>query len=259
MLIHPQFDPAANRIGSFAIHWYGLMYAVGFIGAWLLAIYRAKKPNSGWTIDEVSDLLFYTALGVILGGRVGYMLFYDLPNFLSHPWIVFQVWQGGMSFHGGLLGVLFAFYLFSRKTGKHFFDITDFASPLVPIGLATGRIGNFINGELWGRITDVPWAMVFPLVDSVPRHPSQIYQLLGEGVLLGIAIWIYAGKPRRVGQISGFFLLGYGICRFLAEYAREPDSFLGLLGLGLSMGQWLCMPMILFGICLMTAFKSKSK
>ena len=162
MLLYPSINPIAFSLGPLKVHWYGLMYAVGFIGAWLLASYRAKKPNSGWTVDEVSDLLFYTALGVILGGRVGYMLFYDLGNFLSHPWIIFQVWQGGMSFHGGLLGVLIAFYLYSRKTGKHFFDITDFAAPFVPIGLGAGRIGNFINGELWGRVTDVPWAMIFP-------------------------------------------------------------------------------------------------
>ena len=164
-----------------------------------------------------------------------------------------------MSFHGGLLGVLLALYWFAKKRNTTFFVVSDLVAPLVPFGLAFGRLGNFINGELWGRPSDLPWAMVFPMVDSIPRHPSQIYQLLGEGVLLGAVLWIYSSRQHRVGQISGLFLLGYGVCRFLAEYAREPDAFLGLLGLGLSMGQWLCVPMILFGIYLMTSFKSKSR
>ncbi|OIZ99927.1 prolipoprotein diacylglyceryl transferase, partial [Rickettsiella grylli] len=211
MLIYPTINPIAFSLGPLKVHWYGLMYAFGFIGAWLLAIYRAKKPNSGWTTDEVSDLLFYAALGVILGGRVGYMLFYDLGNFLSHPWIIFQIWQGGMSFHGGLLGVLFAFYWFARKTGKPFFDIADFSAPLVPLGLGAGRIGNFINGELWGQITEVPWGMVFPHAGGLPRHPSQLYEFFFEGVVLFVILWIYSSKKRPRGTISAWFAILYGL------------------------------------------------
>jgi phosphatidylglycerol:prolipoprotein diacylglycerol transferase len=176
--------------------------------------------------------------------------------YLSHPLDILKIWEGGMSFHGGLLGVLLALLWFARKHKTHFFVVSDLVAPLVPFGLAFGRLGNFINGELWGRPTDLPWAMVFPLVDALPRHPSQIYQLLGEGVLLGIVLWMYASKPRRVGQVSGLFLLGYGLCRFLAEFAREPDAFLGLLGLGLSMGQWLSVPMIIFGFYLVMRSKN---
>jgi len=172
---------------------------------------------------------------------------------------ILKIWEGGMSFHGGLLGVLAALYWFAKKRKTTFLVVSDLVAPLVPFGLAFGRLGNFINGELWGRPTDLPWATVFPLVDSIPRHPSQIYQLLAEGILLGIILWIYSSKPRRLGQVSGLFLLGYGVCRFLAEYAREPDAFLGLLGLGLSMGQWLCVPMILLGIYLMTFSKTKAE
>jgi len=254
MLIHPQFDPAAIRIGSFAIHWYGLMYLMAFAQFLLLGRVRIQTPRYqalGWTYKDLEDLLFAGVLGVVLGGRIGYTMFYMPSFYLSHPLSIFKIWEGGMSFHGGLLGVLIALLWFAKKKNTQFFVVSDLVAPLVPFGLAFGRLGNFINGELWGRPTDLPWAMIFPLVDSVPRHPSQIYQLLGEGVLLGVVLWIYASKPRRVGQISGLFLLGYGLCRFLAEYAREPDAFLGLLGLGLSMGQWLCVPMIVFGIYLM--------
>ena len=262
MLIHPQFDPAAIRIGSFAIHWYGLMYLMAFAQFLLLGRLRiraARYQALGWTYKDLEDLLFAGVLGVVLGGRLGYTLFYMPGYYLTHPLDILKVWQGGMSFHGGLLGVLLTLYWFAKKRNTTFFVVSDLVAPLVPFGLMFGRLGNFINGELWGRPTDLPWAMVFPMVDNIPRHPSQIYQLLGEGVLLGTVLWIYSSKQRRVGQVSGLFLLGYGICRFLAEYAREPDAFLGLLGLGLSMGQWLCVPMILFGIYLMTAFQSKSK
>jgi len=171
---------------------------------------------------------------------------------------IFKIWEGGMSFHGGLLGVLLALLWFAYRRKVSFFVVSDLVAPLVPFGLAFGRLGNFINGELWGRPTDLPWAMVFPMVDSIPRHPSQIYQLLGEGISLGIVLWLYSSKSRRVGQISGLFLLGYGLCRFLAEFAREPDAFLGLLGLGLSMGQWLSVPMILFGIYLIVRTNPKN-
>ena len=192
MLLYPSINPIAFNVGPLKVHWYGLMYALGFIGAWLLANYRAKKPNSAWTTDQVSDLLFYAALGVILGGRIGYMLFYDLANFLAQPWTIIQIWQGGMSFHGGLLGVLLALYVYSRKTGIAFFAITDFVAPLVPIGLATGRIGNFINGELWGRISHVPWAMVFPHAGGLPRHPLQLYVFFFEGMALFVIFWFYS-------------------------------------------------------------------
>jgi phosphatidylglycerol---prolipoprotein diacylglyceryl transferase len=259
MLIHPQFDPAAIRIGSFAIHWYGLMYLMAFAQFLLLGRLRIRATRYqalGWTYKDLEDLLFAGVLGVVLGGRLGYTLFYMPGYYLTHPLDILKVWQGGMSFHGGLLGVLLALYWFAKKRNTTFFVVSDLVAPLVPFGLMFGRLGNFINGELWGRPSDLPWAMVFPMVDNIPRHPSQIYQLLGEGVLLGVVLWIYSSKQRRVGQVSGLFLLGYGICRFLAEYAREPDAFLGLLGLGLSMGQWLCVPMILFGIYLMLHLKN---
>ena len=254
MLMHPQFDPVAIQLGPLAIHWYGLMYLLAFAQFLILGRMRVQQEpflSLKWSFKDVEDILFWGVVGVILGGRLGYVLFYMPDFYLSNPLNIFKVWEGGMSLHGGLLGVLIALLWFAKKKNTQFFVVSDLVAPLVPFGLAFGRLGNFINGELWGRPTDLPWAMIFPMVDSVPRHPSQIYQLLGEGVLLGVVLWIYASKPRRVGQISGLFLLGYGLCRFLAEYAREPDAFLGLLGLGLSMGQWLCVPMIVFGIYLM--------
>ena len=261
MLIHPQFDPAAIRIGSFAIHWYGLMYLMAFAQFLLLGRIRIRTPryqNLGWTFKDLEDLLFAGVLGVVLGGRIGYTLFYMPDYYLSHPLSIFKIWEGGMSFHGGLLGVLLALYWFAKKRHTTFLVVSDLVAPLVPFGLAFGRLGNFINGELWGRPTDLPWATVFPLVDNIPRHPSQIYQMFAEGILLGIILWVYSSKPRHLGRVSGLFLLGYGVCRFLTEYAREPDAFLGLLGLGLSMGQWLCVPMILLGIYLMTFSKTKA-
>ena len=262
MLMHPEFDPAAIRIGSFAIHWYGLMYLLAF-GQFLLLgrlrIRASRYQSLGWSYKDLEDLLFAGVLGVVLGGRLGYCLFYMPGYYLVHPLSIFKIWEGGMSFHGGLLGVLLALFWFAYRRKVSFFVVSDLVAPLVPFGLAFGRLGNFINGELWGRPTDLPWAMVFPMVDSIPRHPSQIYQLVGEGICLGIVLWIYSSKPRRVGQVSGLFLLGYGICRFLAEFAREPDSFLGLLGLGLSMGQWLSVPMILFGIYLIVRVHPKNQ
>jgi phosphatidylglycerol:prolipoprotein diacylglycerol transferase len=261
MLIHPQFDPAAIRIGSFAIHWYGLMYLLAFAQFLLLGRIRIRAPQYqalGWTYKDLEDLLFAGVLGVVLGGRIGYTLFYMPGFYLAHPLDILKIWEGGMSFHGGLLGVLLALLWFANRQKTRFFVVSDLVAPLVPFGLAFGRLGNFINGELWGRPTDLPWAMIFPMVDNLPRHPSQIYQFLGEGITLGIVLWIYASKPRKTGQVSGLFLLGYGICRFLAEFAREPDAFLGLLGLGLSMGQWLSMPMIFFGIYLIVRVNAKN-
>jgi phosphatidylglycerol---prolipoprotein diacylglyceryl transferase len=254
MLIHPQIDPVAIQIGSFGVHWYGLMYLLAFVQFMLLGRLCIKRPYyqaMGWTTKDLEDLLFAGVLGVVLGGRIGYSLFYMPEFYLANPLSILKVWEGGMSFHGGLLGVILAMVWFARRKKASFWTVSDLVAPLVPFGLAFGRFGNFINGELWGRPSDFPWAMVFPMVDAIPRHPSQIYQLLLEGVLLGLVLWAYAQKPRRLGQVSGLFLLGYGICRFLVEFAREPDAFLGLLGLGLSMGQWLSIPMILFGIYLL--------
>jgi phosphatidylglycerol:prolipoprotein diacylglycerol transferase len=228
-----------------------LLAFVQFIVLGRLCIQRPYYQAMGWTSKDLEDLLFAGVLGVVLGGRIGYSLFYMPEFYLANPLNILKVWEGGMSFHGGLLGVILAMVWFARSKKTSFWTVSDLVAPLVPFGLAFGRLGNFINGELWGRPTELPWAMVFPLVDAIPRHPSQIYQLLFEGVLLGLVLWVYARKPRRLGQVSGLFLLGYGICRFLVEFAREPDAFLGLLGLGFSMGQWLSIPMILFGIYLM--------
>jgi phosphatidylglycerol:prolipoprotein diacylglycerol transferase len=260
MLTHPQFNPVAldlTRIGlPLQIHWYGLTYLVAFGLFLFLAARRVKLPwfaRAGWTRRDVEDLLFYGVVGVVLGGRLGYVLFYKPGYYASHLTEVVAVWKGGMSFHGGLLGVVVAMALFARMRQRPFWQITDLIAPCVPLGLASGRIGNFINGELWGREAEpsLPWAMVFPQSGlPIPRHPSQIYQFLLEGVLLFILLWIYARKPRGTGQVSGAFLVGYGLFRFIAEYFREPDSFLGLLALNMSMGQWLCVPMVLFGAVL---------
>ena len=254
MLIHPQFDPVALQLGPLAIHWYGLMYLAGFITfLWLgrkrIALLKEPQINA----KVLDDLLFYGVLGVILGGRLGYVLFYKAGYYFSHPMEIFAVWQGGMSFHGGFLGVLVAMAWFAHKHQLRWLQLTDFIAPLVPPGLAFGRLGNFINGELWGRPTDVPWAMIFPKADNVPRHPSQLYEFALEGVLLFALLWIYARKPRPLGAVSGLFLIGYGSLRFLVEFTREPDDFLGLLSLGMSMGQWLSLPMVAAGV-LLTVF-----
>ncbi|HQR51470.1 MAG TPA: prolipoprotein diacylglyceryl transferase [Methylophilaceae bacterium] len=249
MLTHPQFDPVAIHLGPFGIHWYGLMYLTGFLAfLWLGKLRIRQQPDWGWSERELDDMLFYGALGVILGGRLGYVLFYQPGQFLAHPADILKVWQGGMSFHGGFLGVLAAMWLFARKTGKRWLAIMDFVAPMVPIGLGAGRLGNFINGELWGKPTDLPWGMVFPQVDALPRHPSQLYEFGLEGVLLFALLWWYSSKPRPTGAVSALFLIGYGTSRFLVEFARQPDSFLGPLALGMSMGQWLSLPMVLAGI-----------
>ncbi len=256
MLIHPEFDPVALQLGPLAIRWYGLMYLLAFAAFYLLGRWRVTRthhgPATGLKPSDVEDLLFHGVLGVVLGGRLGYVLFYKPAYYLQHPLEVFAVWQGGMAFHGGLVGVLVACAWFARRRGLPFLVLMDFVAPLVPIGLATGRLGNFINGELWGRATDLPWAMVFPQSGSpVPRHPSQLYQFAGEGLLLFALVWWFSSRPRPVGRVSGLFLLGYGTLRFLAEFAREPDAFLGLLAGGLSMGQLLSLPMVAGGLWLL--------
>ena len=251
MLVHPNFDPVAVSLGPIAIRWYGLMYLVGFAVSYGLGRLRIARALSGRvTVSTLDDLLFFCVLGVVLGGRLGYVLFYKPAYYFSHPLEVFAVWQGGMSFHGGFLGVLLAIGWVARKHALGWIELTDFFAPLAPLALAAGRIGNFINGELYGRVTEVPWGMVFhsPGAGPLPRHPSQLYQFALEGVLLFVILWIYASKPRPAGALVGAFLLGYGTFRFTAEYFREPDDFLGLLALNLSMGQWLSAPMIALGI-----------
>jgi len=265
MLIHPQFDPVALQLGPLAIHWYGITYLVAFGLFIFLANQRLKQAQYADTAlrarfneQSVEDLLFYGAVGVVLGGRIGYCLFYKPMEYLSQPWEIFAVWHGGMSFHGGMLGVILAMGLFARQKKLPWLWLTDFIAPCVPTGLAAGRVGNFINGELWGRIADpqLPWAMVFPQSGAlIPRHPSQIYQFLLEGLLLFVVLWFFARKPRPIGAVSGVFLMGYGTLRFIAEYFREPDAFLGLLGGGLSMGQWLCVPMVIMGLGMLVAAK----
>lgn len=251
MLQHPQFDPVALQVGPLAIHWYGLMYLIGFASAWLLGRWRIKRGLSRVTMTEFEDMLFLCMIGVIVGGRLGYVLFYKADYFLANPLHALYLWEGGMSFHGGLLGVIGALWLFSRRRGYRFLELGDLLAPLVPLGLAAGRMGNFINGELWGRATDLPWGMIFPAArDGIARHPSQLYQFALEGILLFVVLWVYSAKKRAVGQVSAVFLMGYGVARFIAEWAREPDAFLGLLAGGLSMGQWLSLPMIVAGAVL---------
>lgn len=251
MLMYPEFDPVALQIGPLKVHWYGIMYLIGFAGGWWLGTVQAKRPNSGWTSEQVSDMLFYVALGVVLGGRVGYTFFYGLDRFLADPLMIFRVWEGGMSFHGGFLGVMLAMWLFKRKHGKTFFDTMDFVAPCVTIGLGAGRLGNFINGELWGRVTDVPWGMVFPNAGPEPRHMSQLYQFLTEGVLLFLILWFFSRKPRPRMAVSGLFALCYGLFRFFTEFFRQPDAHMGdggFIAFGwLTQGQLLSFPMIILG------------
>jgi len=258
MLTHPQIDPVAIQLGPVAIHWYGLMYLVAFALFVLLARQRLKQPQfrhdsqSIWRPLDVDDVLFLGVLGAIVGGRLGYVLFYKPDYYLSHPIEAFAIWQGGMSFHGGFLGVVLAMVWFARTRGRRWLEVTDFIAPCVPTGLAAGRLGNFINGELWGRVADpsLPWGMVFQNAGALPRHPSQLYQFALEGVLLFVLLWLFAKRARPLGAVSAAFLVGYGSFRFIAEYFREPDSYLGLLTLGFSMGQWLSLPMIVLGLAL---------
>lgn len=244
------FDLGAFALGPFDFRWYGLMYLCGLAFAYWFGNRRARLRDD-WTQDEFSDLLFWGFIGLIVGGRVGYVLFYQFSRFLSDPLYLFDTGGGGMSFHGGLLGVLVVFWWFARRSGKTFLQIGDFIAPLVPIGLGLGRVGNFINGELWGRVSDVPWAMVFPYAGALPRHPSQLYQAALEGLLLFILLAWFSAKPRPRGAVGGLFLVGYGCARFVVEFFRQPDGHLGLLSLGMSMGQWLSLPMIVGGVLLM--------
>ena len=256
-LIHPVIDPIAIRIGPLAVHWYGLTYLAAFALFMLLGIrrlrhepYASMRGSAAWSRKDVEDILFLGVLGVILGGRLGYCLFYKPLHYLSHPLEIFYVWQGGMSFHGGMLGVIASMIWFARSRGRHWLEVADFVAPCVPTGLASGRVGNFINGELWGRVCspDLPWGMVFRGAGDLPRHPSQVYQFLLEGPLLFGVLWLFARKGPARGKVSALFLLGYGAQRFVVEFFREPDAHLGLLSLGMSMGQWLCVPMLLGGV-----------
>lgn len=252
MLVFPEFNPVAVSIGPLQVRWYGLMYLAGFIAFYLLGTRRAQAAWQKVGAAQVGDLLFYGVVGVIIGGRTGYVLFYHFAAFAADPLMLFRVWEGGMSFHGGLLGAAGAMLFFARKSGLRFLEVADFAAPLVPVGLGAGRVGNFINGELWGRATDLPWGMVFPMAGDVARHPSQLYELLLEGVVLFAVLWVYSAKPRAVGAVSGLFALLYGVMRFAAEFFREPDAHIGFIAWGwLTMGQLLSLPLIAVGAALM--------
>lgn len=261
MLVHPQIDPIALKLGPLAIHWYGLMYLLGFWGAWWLGTVRARQPHIAWPRERVSDLLFYIVMGVILGGRVGYTLFYNFSGWTQDPLVILRMWEGGMSFHGGLLGVIAAYFLFAWKNKLNVFDIADFAAPLIPVGLFTGRIGNFINGELWGAPTTLPWGMVFPGGGPDPRHPSMLYEAFLEGLVLLAILWWFGRKPRPRMAVSGLFLVGYALFRTLVEFVREPDAHIGYL-YGTSwftMGMQLCIPMWIAGAGMMIwAYRKKA-
>jgi phosphatidylglycerol:prolipoprotein diacylglycerol transferase len=241
MLVHPGFDPVAVKLGPLAVHWYGLMYLLGFLGFWWFGVRRAAQPHIKWPQEWVSDLLFYGVVGVILGGRLGYTLFYNLPGFVAEPLSILRIWEGGMSFHGGLIGVLVALGWFARMHNLRYFDVGDFAVPMIPLGLLTGRIGNFINGELWGAPTTLPWGMAFPAAGPEPRHPSMLYEAFLEGAVLFAILWWFARKPRPYMAVSGLFLLGYGVFRSLVEIVRLPDAHIGYL----AGTDWLTMGMVL--------------
>jgi phosphatidylglycerol:prolipoprotein diacylglycerol transferase len=256
MIAFPNIDPVAFSIGPLSIRWYALSYIAGLLFAfWYMkrlvtspALWEGRPAAA--SPAEIDDLFLSATLGVILGGRIGYVLFYDPAYFAAHPLDIVKLWQGGMSFHGGFLGVMLAMVFAARRHHIEYLRLMDFVAPLTPLGLAAGRLGNFINGELWGRPTDLPWGMVFRNAGDVPRHPSQLYEFALEGLTLFVVLWWFSSKPRPRGQVSALFLIGYGVLRFIAEFAREPDSFLGFLALGMTMGQWLCVPMILGGIAL---------
>jgi len=255
MLIHPNFDPVAVQLGPVPIHWYGLMYVCGFMGVYLLWSYRAKTypelAESKWNNEVISDLIFYGALGAVLGGRLGYVLFYKPAEYLTDPLEIFFINQGGMSFHGGLLGVIVALYWFSRRIKLSFLQVCDFVAPAAPLGLFFGRMGNFINQELWGKTTTLPWGMVFSNGGDLPRHPSMLYEAFLEGFLLLVVLWLVARQPRPAGVLSGLFLIGYSVSRILGEFVRVPDAHLNyLLFDWVTMGQILSLPMLLLGLFL---------
>jgi len=257
MFIAPDIDPIAISIGPLDVRWYGLMYFIGFLGGGLLGVYRARMPGSGWKGEEVWDLLFYIAIGTVVGGRLGYGLFYNTSYYLSQPWELLYVWSGGMSFHGGAIGVVVAAWLFARRTRRSLLMVTDFASPLVPLGLGVGRIGNFINQELWGRVTDLPWGVVFRDAGDLPRHPSQLYEAFLEGLVLFVLVWWFAGRNKVAGRTTGILMFGYAVARILVEFLREPDAHIGTVGFGwMTMGQVLSLPLLLIGALLL--FRSKS-
>lgn len=261
MLVHPDISPIAISLGPLKVHWYGIMYLIAFGSAWLLGRWRASHSNGVWTEQAVSDLVFYCVVGVIVGGRLGYMLFYSLPTLIDNPLSLLKVWQGGMSFHGGLLGVVVSMCWFGKRFNKSFFEVADFTAPLVPLGIAAGRIGNFINSELWGKVTSLPWGMVFKDVDNLPRHPSQLYEFLLEGMLLFTIVWLFSAKPRPLMAVSGVFGLCYGIFRFVLEFVRVPDPQYGYLAWNwLTMGQVLSIPLIIAsGLMLFFAYRSQPK
>ena len=253
MIEHPNFDPVALQLGPVSIHWYGIMYLLGFASIYLLAVYRAKKSETQgkWNDEQIGDLIFYGALGAVLGGRLGYILFYKFGDYIQQPLEIFKVWEGGMAFHGGLIGVIFAFWLFAKHQKRGLFEVADFVAPMIPVGLFFGRLGNFINQELWGKVTDLPWAMIFKGAGPLPRHPSMLYEAILEGVLLFIILWFYSARARKPGTVSGLFLCGYALFRFLVEFVREPDIHLGYLAFDwFTMGQLLSILMFILGLIL---------
>lgn len=251
-LIFPEIDPVAFSVGPLVVRWYALAYIAGFLGGWGLASVLVQRyaAHTKLTTVKLDDLLLYVVVGIILGGRVGYVLIYNLPYYFSNPADILQLWHGGMSFHGGLIGSLIGMWLYARKSGFKFLEMTDIAAAVTPIGIFFGRLANFVNGELFGRVTTSPFGMVFPMGGDMPRHPSQLYEAATEGLLLFVVLMLLATKRPtwdRYGLLSGVFLIGYGLSRFVVEFAREPDMQLGLLFMNMSMGQLLCLPMIAVG------------
>lgn len=249
MITYPNINPVALDLGVAKVHWYGLMYLFGFLAAWWIGNFRAKQKDSGWNKDQVSDVIFYGAMGVILGGRIGYILFYNFDKFIDNPVIILRIWEGGMSFHGGLIGVVAGLYLFARKSGKTYFQVNDFIAPMVPLGLGFGRIGNFINKELWGRPAEsvIPWAMDYG--DHIARHPSSLYQALSEGLILFLIMFFYSKMPRPTMAVSALFIICYGVFRFITEFYRTPDDHLGFVMFDwMTKGQQLSLPMVIVGL-----------